>query len=293
LVPPEALALGTALSMALSGLLIAEAFGTASVMTITRWSVLFTCAFTALVATIGGEWSTVSVHSAALLLLSGVLAIAIAAPAYYGSMAMLGPRVAILVFSLNAPMTALMGLPLLAEPPSLAMLAGTLLILAGLGLATRGDANGQKDALPRALWPGVGIGLIAAGGQALGMIAAKPAMADGAGPFAAMAVRFAMAAAILLPLQLTPLRRHFASYAGARRGLFYTCAGALIVNGIGMTLLLLAMAHGQAGRAATLAATSPVMILPMVWMRHGRPPPISAWVGTGLAAAGTACILLG
>jgi len=60
-----------------------------------------------------------------------------------------------------------------------------------------------------------------------------------------------------------------------------------------MTLLLLALAHAQAGIVATLAATSPILILPMVWLRRGQAPNPAAWAGAVATCAGTALVLSG
>ena len=103
--PYELLALGTATTTALSGMLISEAFAGASVMTVTRWNVTSTFLLHACAASLLGTWATLAPSSITLLMLSGVLAIAVAAPAYYGSIALLGARAGVLVFSLNAPLT--------------------------------------------------------------------------------------------------------------------------------------------------------------------------------------------
>ena len=60
-----------------------------------------------------------------------------------------------------------------------------------------------------------------------------------------------------------------------------------------MTLLLFALGRRQ-GRAScsTLSATSPAIILPMIWARTGERPAAGAWAGAALVVAGMALIFL-
>jgi drug/metabolite transporter (DMT)-like permease len=37
---------------------------------------------------------------------------------------------------------------------------------------------------------------------------------------------------------------------------------------------------------------SPVLLLPLLWLRLGRPPAPAAWLGAGLTVVGTGLILL-
>ena len=288
---PELLALGTAATTALSGMLVSEAFASASVMTVTRWNVVVSFLLQAAIATAIGSWGSLDANSIRQLMLSGLFAIVIAAPVYYGSLAMLGPRAGVLVFSLNAPLTFLIGVPLLGEHPGPRALAGVALVLAGLAVATWPRNDGL--AVPAGhRWLGIGLGLIGALGQAGGTVAARPAMLAGADPFAAMAVRFGIAAAVLVALQATPLARHFRASSASLRPLAVTFLGSLIGNGVGMTLMMVALAHAEAGVVATFAATSPILILPMVWLRRGEAPAAAAWLGAAATFAGTALVLL-
>ena len=284
------LALGTAVTTAVSGLMMSGAFAGASVMTVTRWNVACTLLMHGLAATLLGRWGSLDAASVRLLLISGTLAITIAAPAYYGSIALLGPRPGVLVFSLNAPLTFLIGSLLLGERPGVTVLAGSALVLAGVAIATWPRSPDMRTDAGR-LGLGIGLGLVAALGQAGGTIAARPAMVAGADPFAAMAVRFGIAAIPLLAMQATPLSRVFKIHADRWRPLSLTAAGSLAGNGIGMTLLLVALAHANAGACATLAAASPVMILPMVWAQGGRRPGAPAWAGAAATLAGTWMVL--
>lgn len=307
----ELMALGTALCIALSGLTTSEAFGSVGVLTVTRWNVLATLLFHATVATVMGGWATLTPSAIWQLALSGLLAIVAAAPCYYGSIALLGPRNSVLVFSLNAPLTALIGLPLFGENLGWREVAGVALVLVGIAIATRlarpdppraaasAEAAapevyrfaGLTELSPAAL--GILLGLGAALGQAGGVLAAKPAMAGGADPFAAMAVRFGTAAGFFLFAWWAGLEKDTRARSRDWRPFGFTMLGTTFGNGFGMTLLLKALVSGNTGIIATFAATSPIMILPLAWARTGRMPGPGAWIGAVLAVCGTALVMLG
>lgn len=53
-----------------------------------------------------------------------------------------------------------------------------------------------------------------------------------------------------------------------------------------------ALAHGPAGLVSTLSATSPVLILPILWVATKEKPAPGAWIGAFLAVIGMACIFM-
>ena len=63
-----------------------------------------------------------------------------------------------------------------------------------------------------------------------------------------------------------------------------------LAMGIGMTLLLYGLALGDAGVVTTLSATTPVLILPMLWISTGNRPPLMAWVGAVVTLSGIVLI---
>lgn len=69
-----------------------------------------------------------------------------------------------------------------------------------------------------------------------------------------------------------------------------TLATAVIGLLLGMTLFLYALQGTETGIIATLSATSPVIILPLLWLRTGQRPTATSWAGALLAVAGLALI---
>jgi drug/metabolite transporter (DMT)-like permease len=60
---------------------------------------------------------------------------------------------------------------------------------------------------------------------------------------------------------------------------------------MGMTLMLFALSGGETGIVSTISATTPVIILPMLWLRTGQKPNTGAWLGAIFVVAGLALIL--
>ena len=72
--------------------------------------------------------------------------------------------------------------------------------------------------------------------------------------------------------------------------------GMIAINGflamaLGMTLILLALRHGDVGMVAILSSTTPVILLPLLWWHSGERPSAAAWCGTLLATLGTVLVL--
>ncbi|MFZ1775055.1 MAG: EamA family transporter, partial [Rhizobiaceae bacterium] len=60
--------------------------------------------------------------------------------------------------------------------------------------------------------------------------------------------------------------------------------------GVGVTLLLFALRGGDVGVVATLSATTPALVLPLLWWKTGERPPLPAWLGAALVIAGSGLI---
>jgi uncharacterized membrane protein len=117
-------------------------------------------------------------------------------------------------------------------------------------------------------------------------------MASGIDPFLASMVRVAVAAfclsvLIALPIPAVKPKGPLTPWIAA-----LTALTGVLALGIGMTLLLFALSGGDVGIISTLSATSPVMILPMLWLKTGERPAGGAWVGAALVVLGMGFIFL-
>lgn len=305
-------ALGAALCWAAGGLI---AIGPVRVLgSIAFNRVRLTIVATALLiaTTLMGGWQTLDAGSALTLALSGLLGIVVGDMALFWSLSRLGPRRNVVIYAANAPLTALLAYALLGEALGPWTILGVALVTLGvmLAVALRSGSTHSWEAIQGSLLAGVSVCLLAAVGQAAGSIIAKPVMAAGADPVASAAVRVTTAALMFTAIGVLSAIRGGGTAAVAGGGPFGGVLGGLLLPrgltpklmlqiagngllgvGLGMTLLLVGLAHGNAGVVATLSALSPVLILPMMWLLTGQRPALGAWVGAAVAVAGVALIV--
>ena len=187
-------------------------------------------------------------------------------------------------------------LPSLAKhcPPQ--AIFGISLTVAGVLLAIlfgkRRDQLHAWEAVKGPLWIGIALGLGAATGQAVGSIIARPVMASGVDPFLASMVRVAVAGVCLSVLIALPIPSVKPNGPLTLRVFVLTALTGILALAIGMTLLLFALSGGNVGIVSTLSATSPVMILPMLWLKTGERPAGGAWAGAALVVIGMGFIFL-
>ena len=60
---------------------------------------------------------------------------------------------------------------------------------------------------------------------------------------------------------------------------------------IGQSLVLYALGEGDAGITTILSSTTPVLLLPALWVITRKPPALGAWIGAGLSVLGTSLLI--
>ena len=139
---------------------------------------------------------------------------------------------------------------------------------------------------------GVALGLAAALGQALGAMIAKPVMVAGADPLASTAVRVSATCIAQYVLLWSGFSAARSVQPPTLRVLGWVALIGFIGMGVGMSLILMALKHGDIGMVGILSSVSPVLVLPLLWLRLGRSPARGAWIGASLTVFGTALVLL-
>jgi drug/metabolite transporter (DMT)-like permease len=293
----ELAALGTALCWSVTSIISAIPAGHLGAIAFSRLRQVSVASLLAIFVVLGGRWQDLSTHDIGLLLASGVVGIFIGDSLLFAALNRLGPRRSGILFALNAPMAAILGWLLLDETLTLLAVAGMALCVAGVMLAIlfgwRSGNIHRMEQVNGVLWVGVALGLGAALGQAIGSIIARPLMAAGLDPFMASMLRVGVAGLCLSALMLAPLPS-----VRQRAPLTFTMAALTILSGIlamgiGMTLLLYALSGGKTGIISTLSATSPAMVLPILWMTTRQRPAAGAWAGAGLVILGMAFLFAG
>lgn len=288
----ELAALGTAACWATSAILAAEAVRALGAFhfNLVRQGFVTLCLLAAVAAT--GAWTGLGRTDMVLLAVSGVLGILIGDTLNFAAVGRIGPRRAGAIFALNAPMAALLGWAVLGETLGLQAAAGIGATVAGVALAILGrpalDAH-RLESIRGTLALGILFGLGAALGQASGALIARPVMMAGTDPYLASLIRVGASGLAMGIAAATPLAPP-APRAWTIPVLVLTAATAVIGLLVGMTLLLYALQGSKTGIVATLSATSPVIILPLLWLRTGQRPSVTSWLGAALAVAGLALI---
>lgn len=257
-------------------------------------------AVTAIFAT-GRLWPALSHGTLGWLVASGVVGLAIGDSAYFGAMALLGVRRALLMLSTAPVFAALGGALFLGESLGARDVAAIVAVLAGVVVVVNEQGVGPGDTprglaiTPRASLMGVLYGLVAGLGQAGGSLMSRVAMSSGLSSLDTAIVRLVAGIVAMLAIaaatgRLVPWARTL-----ARPKLALAIAGSAFVGTyLGMWLSMVAIGHASSTAvAATLLATSPIFALPLGRWLDREQITARALGGTALAIAGLAALTLG
>lgn len=297
--PYQLAALSAAFFWALSGLIAATPSRQLGGPRFTRLRMLVASVMLFVVASVFGDWGSLPLdnRSIGLLFGSAVLGLLIGDAALFTAFARFGPRRTSIVFTTNAPMAAIIGAVVFGESWTAVGVLGTCLIVGGVVLAVFfGTRPGQTHRFESIIGnPVVAFGwaLLGALGQAVGAIMIAPVLDAGASTWTVAAARV-LVATPLLWLFANPMDS--AARSSERKPMTLRLWGilslsALIAMVIGMTLLLSAFANGPVGPATILSATTPIMMLPLLWITTRERPGLWSWVGAAVAFAGTALLV--
>ena len=243
----------------------------------------------------GASWQLDSSHLLPIAL-SSIIGVVMGDYFLFVAMQRLGPRRTGLLFASNAPLAALLGWLVLDEAVSISVAIAIFICFAGICLAIiygkRRDLLHIWEEITPPLWIGIAAGLLAALGQAAGVLFLRPVMEAGADPLLASLVRVGLAGIVFWAIY--PFQQHFSSAQPVHNLIPDLRTNVMILaNGFfglsfGVALLLKALETGNVAHVTILSATSPVMILPFVWYQTGKCPPLAAWVGAVLVVASAA-----
>lgn len=286
----EIAALVAAATWALSSLVSTEASKALGAIRFVRVRMISVFVMLGIYVLIVGSWRAYDLTYLLPILLSGMIGIFLGDTALFMTMNRLGPRRTAMLFSMNAPLTVLLGWVFLGEGITPTALLGVFLVFAGVVLAIafgkRRSQLHEWESIKGPLWIGLMFGFVAALCQAIGSIIARPVMAAGADPIVTSMLRVGIAG---LCLSLVPAHWIMKTEQGGAltwRLFGLTAFSGFLAMGVGMTLLLFAFRGGDAGIVATLSATTPAMLLPLLWIKTGERPAFMAWAGAALVGLG-------
>ncbi len=296
LVPYQLAALSAAALWAIGGLIAAGPARQLGGPRFTRIRMIYVSVILAAVTTVLGDWGF-SGGDIALLGLSGLVGLLIGDAALFTAFAKIGPRRTSILFTTNAPMAAVLGVIVFGERFTIWTALGAVLTVVGVAIAVAyGTAKADDSEFERVdgtLKSGIAWAALGALGQAVGAILAKPVVEE-ASAFGAATWR-----AIIATIALWLFASHLDRIAGVAnpapwswRYFWILFISALLAMVIGMTLLLYALGKGDAGVVTILSATTPVLMLPLLWITTRIRPPAGAWGGAALTVVGVGLLVL-
>ncbi len=291
----EWLALAAALLWAIASLLSVTPAQHLGSFAYSRWRMGCTSIILSLMALATGGWESVNGDHITPMVLSGLIGIFIGDTALFACLNRMGPRQAGLLFSCHAVFSAILGYYLFSESFTTLEFIGSTFVFAGVLLAIffgrRGQSNHQLEAIKGKVWIGIALGLLAALCQALGGIIAKPVMQTAVDPVAASAIRMISAFVAHSLLLIAGFKIARATQKMTAKIFAITALNGFLAMAVGMTLILYALQDGNVAMVALLSSTTPIMLLPILWVYTKQRPNRFAWLGAILAVIGTSMLI--
>ncbi len=228
----------------------------------------------------------------AWLALSGVIGLAFGDLCLFRAFVDAGARLSTLVMAFAPAVAALTGWLWLGEALDAADLAGTALTLGGILVAVASRPGGGDATGSPARRRGLVLAALGAVGQGVGLVVGKRGIGDYDAVAATQIRLYAGLAAFALLFTLTGRWGRVRVALRDREAMRLVTAGSVFGPALGVTLSLLAIQHTETGVAATIMATSPVLILPFAVHVEKERVGASGVLGALLATAGVALLFL-
>jgi len=282
----EAFALAAAICWAIGPLL---AYRGVDVLGTFRFAQFRYCVSAIMLFVLAASFGSVNLseaRSVVFLVLSGIVGVAFGEAVLFQAVYLLGPRIASIIFSLHAPITAFLGAAIFGETISLLSFIGIILAVGGVYAAIIFRSSSEKIGgewfKSGKFLQGVLLATSAVIFQVIGALLAKEVM-PGLDPLFASFVRTASAAVAFLPVYLLLSERDRIVRIVNLRFVLYS---AVVSTVGGMTFLLAAFAHTEIFRAVVIASLSPVLYISIMGFARGEQFPLGAWIGTVVAVCG-------
>jgi drug/metabolite transporter (DMT)-like permease len=243
------------------------------------------------------QWAWPDQASLKILIISGFVGIFLGDTLLFTSVKVLGPRMAGLLFATNAPLTFLFGLWLFGENHNAINLIGVVAVTVGVFVAISARSKAGEHHWEQSAGH-VGFGLLAGFGaalcQSLGAILIVKLLRNGQDPVFATMLRVWVAVFFLfLSLFVTKFSGGFSSYAKLnKKMLVQLTASGLFGMAIGMSFYLTSISLAPIGIATILSATTPVIVLPLLWITTRERPSVVSLFAASVVVTGTAFIFL-
>jgi len=228
------------------------------------------------------------------LAVSGIIGLALGDTFLFKAFKEMGARITMLIMSLAPAVTAALGYVFLGESLSTHAVLGMMITILGIAIVV---VDRRAPNSGRSSWSveGLAFGLLAAVGQGVGLIFAKMAFREGEiNGFVATLVRILSSLVLLIPGLLASGRwvSPVLTFSRDRRALLLTAVGSILGPFLGISFSLIAISHTSVAVAATLMATVPILMLPLVRIFHHERLSWKSIAGAFVAVFGVALLFL-
>jgi drug/metabolite transporter (DMT)-like permease len=228
------------------------------------------------------------------LTLSGVIGLAVGDAFLFRTYREIGPRLGLLLLSLAPIIGAGIAWVFFGQALRLIQIAGIVVTLLGTFWVVMVRPEPGNEQFHKITRKGALFGILAACGQATGLVLSQQGMAGNFSPFAGTLIRM-LAAFVTLWILAVFQRQVGATMTRMVKqplALGWVVFGALFGPVIGVSSSLLAIQHAKIGVASTLMALPPVFMLPISYFIFKERFGWQAIAGTALAMGGVALLFL-
>lgn len=234
-------------------------------------------------------------HDALILAVSGFMGFFVTDVCLFKAFLVIGPRLSLLILSLSPPAAGLISWVMLGDALRAKDWLAMLVTLGGVVwvVLEQPDVSGCLHYLrPERYGWGIALAVAGALGHAVSLVLSKRGIAQ-YDPFEATTIRVLGSMAGYVPL-MTLLGRWPGTLAALRNGraMLIMTGGALVGPFLGVAMYLVAVRHSPAGVVATILATMPVLILPLVILLYRERVSTRAFLGAIVAVVGVGLLVL-
>lgn len=228
------------------------------------------------------------------LSISGIIGLIIGDSFLFRAYQYIGPRLGVLLMSFAPIMSAVLAYFFLNERIAPLGIIGMLITIGGIFMVIL-ERNEKPAVKYKISKMGFFLGLMAALGQAAGLIFAKLAFDESPiNGFTATFIRIISSVIVFLPMLL--LARQYKNpvklYRKERKALVSTVAGTIFGPFLGITFSLISVSHTKVGIASTLMSTMPVIMIPIVKFYYKENLSWRAIIGAFITVSGIALLFL-
>jgi drug/metabolite transporter (DMT)-like permease len=291
----EICALGAAASWSFSSLLFFSLQSRLGTLLLNTLRLTIASVFLLITILIGGIGFDISLEQEILLSLSGIIGLVLGDSFLFLSYKKMGPRISMLFQSSSPAMAAILAFLILGEVLSLWAILGIIITLSGISLVVI-ERNGKSNGHEKITRIGFLFAMLAALGQAVGLIFAKLAFNSGEinGVLATL-MRMLAASIVIVPFGI--ITDKFKATIGNLFNNKKTAGTVLLVSFLGsylgVMLSFFAIAYAKVGISSTLMSTAPILMLPLVHIMLKDHLSWKSIVGAFIAVSGVAVLFVG